>query len=65
MYSSILYIGKQQRYGNLLWIWSAWLMDNQLVKMVSIGTIFLITLVGVTSTIDSVKNGFEAHIYTT
>jgi len=40
-------------------------MDNRLVKMVSIGTIFLITLVGVISTIDSVKNGFEAHIFTT
>jgi hypothetical protein len=37
-------------------------MDNQLVKLVSTGTIFLLILVGTLPTMGSVKNGFQAHI---
>jgi len=61
-YSSKFYIGDQQNYGNLLWVWSAWWMENQLVKLVSIGKIFLLTPVDVIPTMDSVKNGFQACI---
>ena len=53
---------KEQNYGNLLCIWSACSMDNQLVKLVSVGTIFLLTLVGILPTMDSVKNGFQGLI---
>jgi len=62
IYSSKFYIDNQQNYGNLLWIWLTWWMDNQHVKLVSIGTIILLTLVGVIPTMDSVKNGFQARI---
>jgi len=35
---------------------------TNLFKLVSIETIFLFTHVGIIPTIDSVKNGFKAHI---
>jgi hypothetical protein len=40
-------MGKQQKYGNFLWIWSTLWMDNQSLNSVSIETKFLFTHVGV------------------
>ena len=55
-------------HGNTAKVWkfpvdmSTWWMDNQPVKMVSVGTMLLCILVGILPTMDSVKNGFKSHL---